>query len=110
MAARKSKTPSSAQDAIKVNEKISEVAFEDIIKIPKNWSKEDDVETDVAVEYMILAIGKVSTYSEFLNPEILQTMTETVEYILRIDGIIELIIESKEKRKDFADAIGNLLI
>ena len=59
---------------------------------------------------MILAIGKVSTYSEFLNPEILQTMTETVEYILRIDGIIELIIESKEKRKDFADAIGNLLI
>lgn len=39
----------------------------------------------------------------------MQNLTETIEYILRIDDVIRLISKDESKRKDFTDAIGNLM-
>ena len=61
------------------------------------------------VEFVILTIGKVSPFSEFMEVDVLQKFSETVEYILRIDSIIEEITKDERLRKDFANAIGNLM-
>lgn len=55
-------------------------------------------------QYIVLTIAEVSKKGDFVNFSILQQMTETLEQILRIEGVIKLI-----EREDFADAVGNLM-
>ena len=58
---------------------------------------------------MVLTIGKIATFSEFLDTRILERLTETLEYILRVDDIIEKINNDEVLSTQFADAIGNLM-
>ena len=90
---------------------IADKAFEDILKIPKDWIKIEGTaeEYDKIVNYVVLTIGKVSTYSEFVTSDTLQKFTESLEQILRINQVIESINDAEDQRKDYANAIGNLM-
>ena len=44
-----------------------------------------------------------------MNVDVLQQMTETMEYILRIEEVILEINKDKEQRVNFANAVGNLM-
>ena len=99
------------KDAFDVNQVIAEKAFEDILKIPKDWTKIEGTteEYDTIVNYVVLTIGKVSTYSEFVTPDTLQKFTESLEQILRINQVIKSINDDVDQRRDYANAIGNLM-
>ena len=57
----------------------------------------------------MLTIGKVSTYSEFVTSDVLQKFTESLEQILRIKQVIESINDDEDQRREYANAIGNLM-
>lgn len=104
-AAVKTQDQESAEDAIGANKVIAEQAFIDTLLIPKDWSTaQEGVDYFSVAENIILTISKVSTYGEYVNYEILQQLTETLEQMLRVKGIIQLIEQDL-----FADAIGNLM-
>ena len=77
---------------------IAKKAFEDILKIPKDWKKIEGTaeEYDTIVNYVVLTIGKVSTYSEFVTSDTLQKFTESLEQILRINQVIESINDDED--------------
>ena len=91
------------------NKIISEKALEDVSRIPMNWEQSDSDENSFVVEYITLSIKQISRYSAFVDPEILHNFTQTLEKILRIKEMSDLIISDEEQREVFGDAIGNLM-
>ena len=58
---------------------------------------------------MVQTLGTVASYGQFVDEDILTSFVQTMEYVLRVENIMEEFNEKPLLRSDFVKALGNLM-
>ena len=58
---------------------------------------------------MVQTLGTVASYGQFVDEDILTSFVQTMEYVLRVENIMEEFNEKPLLRGDFVNALGNLM-
>ena len=102
-------------DARSVNAALAKSSFEEVRQMEQKTTDEIDAKK---ISYIIGGIAKISEYSQFLEPivlpgqtpqdtiEIIQFCVETLEYVLRIENLMNDINKDPIKRETFVKALG----